>query len=175
MKNRKIIFILLFIFIIIIIFFIINNNINKTYRAEITNIEKEILAEKAYKNYAWGFQYRGKAIFDDGYIYEWDINELNYRYEANTVDEQVKWILDNGTCINKKVTLKDLEKIEENINLLEDNIKIEGYGADMGANYIVVWNRNKEKIKLKESGDNIGENKSEEAQKLIRIIDKYLK
>lgn len=175
MKNKKVIFMLIFIFIIILIGGIMIINKNKLYRTELGNSEKEILVEKAYRNHAWGFQYRGKAIFNDGSIYEWEINEPHYRYEEDSIDEHVKWILDNGICINKKVTERNLEKIEENINILEDDIKVEGYGADMGSNYIVVWNTNKKKIKLKESGDNIGENKSVEAQKLIKIIDKYLK
>ena len=151
----------------------------KSYNGTIiSQRDKNILAEKAYINYAWGFQYRGKAIFSDGSIYEWDIlgstEDTEYKYNAN-IEEQVDWILKNGICINKKVSEKDLEDIKENINLVKDNIQIKWEGDDMGANYIDIWNTNKDKIRLRESGDGSGENKSIVSQKLIKIIDKYLK
>lgn len=172
MKNKKNVFILITAFLIIIVLALIFNNINKSYRPELTNSEKTILVEKAYRNYAWGFQYRGMAIFNDGSIYEWDF-EGQYTY--NEFENYEKWILDNGYCIDKKVTEKDLEEIEKNIVVLKNNIERKHSGFDMGSKYIKVWNTHNEEITLKETGDYSGENISSYSQKIIRIINKYLK
>lgn len=175
MKNKKIIFLSIIILIIAVVLVIILNNMNKSYRKELSNSEKAILAEKAYMNFAWGFQYSGMAMFNDGSIYKWNFEGSNLDYKADTSEEHSKWILEHGSLISKKVTEDDLEEIEKNIDNVENNIEKKNTAYDAGSNYISIWNTDGKRITLKESGDYTGENKSTTSQKLISIIDKYLK
>lgn len=174
MKTKKYIIIAVVVLLVVIGMIAIFKSINKPYRKELDNKEKTILAEKSYSNSAWGFTYNGMAIFNDGTIYEWDFRGENGDYKANNSKEHANWILENGSKIDKKVSKKELDEIEKNITNLEDNIELESNAYDAGSNSVSVWNKDNEKIVLKESGDYRGENKSENSKKLIKIINKYL-
>lgn len=173
MKNKKIIIVP---FVIVITgIFILFNNMNKSYLTELSNDEKRIVAENAYMNFAWGFQYSGMAMFNDGTIYKWNFEGSNADYKVNSTEEHAQWILEHGTRVSKKVTEDDLKVIEQNINNLYGSINSKNTAYDAGSNYITVWDSNNKQIILKESGDYTGENKSNTSQKLISIINKYLK
>ncbi len=174
MKNKSVIFIFTIFVLIVVSIIIVFINMNKTYRNELSIDKKVILAEKSYINFAWGFNYSGMAIFNDGTIYEWNFVGNRKDYDVNNLKEYENWILQNGSKVDKKVTKKDLNRIKKNIKNLENNIESENTAYDAGSSSILVWNDNKEKIILKESGDNTGENKSNVSQELIKIIDNYL-
>ncbi len=144
---------------------------------ESNNHSRKILIEKSYSNYAWGSQYNGKAIFSDGTIYSWDSkNESdNWRnYNLTSIDELTDFLFDYGILEDTKVSKEDLEKIEEYINDLEDEIDIKHPGADMGTTVISAIKSDGKKIDLKLKGDAEGENKTKNAQELLEIINNYL-
>lgn len=175
MKNKKIIIISIIVLIIVAGAFILFKNMNKSYRNELSNSEKTILAEKSYMNFAWGFQYSGMAMFNDGTIYKWNFEGSNADYKVNNSKEHGNWILENGSKVNRKVSETDLDEIEKNIANLENNIDRKNTAYDAGSNSISVWNDDNKEVILKESGDYTGENKSDSSQNLIKIINKYLK
>jgi hypothetical protein len=178
MKKKKILFgILILVFVIVIVgILIIKNNNNNISGSFIFSNQPQIIAESSYKNYAWGFQFNGKAILSDGSIYKWNISNNDYSTDIpSDIDKYTNWILENGTKSESKVSNDDLEKIQKYILELEDNIETTNTAMDAGSSSIKVWNENKEKIILKESGDFSGENTTSASQNLIALINKYLK
>ncbi len=177
MKNKKTIIVLILVVLLIIsaIFLLkkswTKSNDAESYPEELDNNSKELVAVKAYMNYAWGFQYKGKAIFNDGTIYKWDYSGQGSIIK--NVEEHKNWILKNGTQMNKKVSEKDLKELEQNINNLEGTYEAVNESMDAGSNFIKIWKDGVE-TKIKESGDYTGENSSKTAQQLIKIINKYL-
>ena len=145
------------------------------FASSLNNNSKLLVAERAYTNWAWGFSYDGKAIFNDGTIYEWEYHNDDYADGfPETREDRGNWILKNGTPINRVVSEKDMNEIKNNIDALGSvNYEKEGGGADMGSSYISIW-KNNEEILLKESGDWRGDNTNKEAQNLIKLITKYL-
>lgn len=171
-KIIMIIAILVIIAIAVIAVFTLKGNFKKSYREPLDNDEKVLLAEKSYRNYAWGFVYRGSAIFNDGTIYEWDISDTTN--STNFEDSDIKdWILANGKKSDKKVTSQDLARIEKNIDNLENAISTENVAMDAGAIFTCVY-KDGEQVTLIESGNFTGENETKESQALLKIIDKYL-
>lgn len=173
-KNKKwicIFGIVLIIIAILVAVFIYKNKLN--------NNGKIILAEDGYQNFSWSFQYSGMAIFSDGTIYKWDVNKKTSDYKVTTREERTQWILKHGSRIFTKVTEDDLEEIEILIRDLEDNLETNSetnfIACDLGSSYITVWNSNDKEIDLIQFGSVDLENKSENSQKLISIIRKYLK
>ena len=176
-KKRNLLIILLLIIVIIIGFFIYKFYDNRHYRDELSKDAKKILVEESYSNYAWTAQFSGTAIFNDGTIYSWNSDnnkKENGNYNINSADGLKSYILENGKKRLKRVTSEDIEKIENYINNLEDSIDIGYPGADQGTNRISVWNSDNQEIKLSLKGDSVGENKSEIAQELLKLIDRYL-
>lgn len=176
--NRKIILSTIFLIILLIVIIIMGFFIYKLYKdkqiskrnTNELNIEgKQLLIEKSYHNSAWGFRYNGMAIFNDGTIYSWD-----YTDNRHFTGELKNLILEKGNLENKKVSAEDLEKIKEYINNIEDTLEIEYQGMDMGEEKVSVWNSSGKEIKLSVKGDGVGENKTKNAQELLKIIDKYL-
>ena len=147
------------------------------YKDELSKDNKKILIEKSYSNYAWSAQYNGMAIFNDGTIYSWNLTgnmkDLE-NYNVNSADGLKNYILENGKLENKKISAKDLEKIEEYINNIEDSIEIKYPGADQGTTTISAWNSNGKEIILSVKVDSVGENKTNNAQELLKIINRYL-
>ena len=131
-----------------------------------------MIAEKSYRNYAWGFAYRGSAIFSDGSIYEWDVGD-NTNSTNFEVENTENWILNNATLSDKKVSQSDINKMLKNIENLEDDITYENVAFDMGSSMINVWKDGKQ-ITLQQEGDSEGKNTTTESKKLIKIINKYL-
>jgi hypothetical protein len=154
-------------------------NVEETYQnsdfSESNYDEKKIIAEKAYKNYAWGFNYNGMAMFDDGTIYKWNFSGSYVDYNVNSNSEHIQWIIEHGNEVDEKVSEEDLNKIKQNIETLDGTIDFENTALDAGSSYIVVWNSNDKKITLREKGDLTGENNSTNTKKLIEIIETYLK
>ena len=175
-KKRNLLIILLLIIVIIIGFFIYKFCDNKNYKDTLNKENKRILVESSYSNYAWTAQFSGTVIFNDGTIYSWNSNNKkeNGNYNINSTDGLKSYVLENGKKRLKRVTSKDIEKIENYINNLEDTIDIEYPGADQGTSRISVWNSDDQKITLSLKGDSVGENKSEIAQELLKLIDRYL-
>ena len=148
-----------------------NNGTNNllAYREELKNEEKHIIAEKSYSNAAWGISYYGTAIFNDGTIYKFDIND--FKSGDGVPMEQL--IAKYGNKQSIKVTDGDLKQIENNIITLEDKIESKNTAMDAGSNYIAVY-KNGKKITLQEKGDYTGDNKTKEAKTIKKIITKYL-
>ena len=175
-----------FIFKIIFIFFLIGfgiltgylfiDNFQNQYPKELNYSNKKILASKIYSNYAWAITFNGTVIFNDGTIYQWEYfnNQLTEdTYNLNEEDALKKFILNKAKKKKIKVTKKDLAKIENSIQDLENIINLNCPGADQGDEDISIW-QNKKEIALKVSGDCIGENKTKKSQEILEILNKYL-
>ncbi len=141
------------------------------YRNELSKENKEVLIVKSYSRQDWEM-YNGWAIFNDGIIYSYSGN-----YNISSADELKNNIFEiNSKKLSsyKKVPAKDLEKIEEYINNIEDSIEIEDSETNQGTTTISAWNLNGKEIKLSVKGDSFGENKTNNAQELLKIVNKYL-
>jgi len=153
----------------------------QTYREELSLDEKEILIGYTYENYAWGYQGKELIVFNDGTIYTWetDITIDNNASKKSTcsIDDYdelyclKKRVIEEGTKINVKLSEQDLKTIEEQIKGLEDKIELNHLGADQGTYTLSVW-KDKKRIDLKVDGDATGENKTQNAQKIIKIFNK---
>lgn len=174
MKNKKLIIILVVALLIIttisiyILFTKKNENTSSNENAKLLVVQK-------YSNYAWGFSFSGTAIFDNGSIYTWkeSDNSITKEYEIETIEGIKEYILNEADLKTKKVSKKDLKQIKEQISKIDDDIKIEHPGADMGTETIFVIDEKDNKIILRETGDSVGENQTKEAQELLNIIEKY--
>lgn len=179
--KKKLLLVITFILIVITLIALYSQS-NQTpplaqYRPELDIVDKKILAEKSYSNFAWGVQYTTSIIFDDGTIFTWNFSgSLNdYPFFTNDSKEYRKnYILENGTKESKKVPITDLEFMENFIESLEDSIKIKYPGTDQGTSCTSVWNSNGTEIKLRLSGDAEGKNKEKNAKKILEIIDNYI-
>lgn len=172
MKIKKIAIILLIVSIITILFiyFFLKKD------EYVTNKDINFLIVSSYSNYAWEAHFKGTAIADNGNIYTWDeYGKVNKKgYKIATAEGLQKYILKESKLKNKKVSNNDLNKLKEYITNLEDKITFKYPGADQGTSTISVIIDGNEEITLKSTGDVIGKNKTKEAQKIIKIIDKYL-
>lgn len=141
------------------------------YRDELSKENKEVLIVKSYSRKDWEM-YNGWAIFNDGTIYSYSGN-----FNISSVDELKNDIFEiNSKKLSsyKRVPAKDIEKIEEYINNIEDSIEIEDSETIQGTTIISAWNSNGKEIKLSVKGDSFGENKTSNAQELLKIVNKYL-
>ena len=153
-----------------------------TYVKNIKNNDSHssLLAVSSYSNYGFYDDFKGTAIFNNGSIYTWDMKDFrtsDTKYDLNSQDGLKKFILNYGSRRLKNVSKKDLNQI----NTLTNNLTNEEVaynqkcmGADMGMYAIKVYNKNKESYILKESGNCEGNSKSNNAKKLIVLIEKYL-
>lgn len=143
----------------------------ENYRDELSKENKEVLIVKSYSRQDWKM-YNGMAIFNDGTIYTYSGN-----HNIGSVAELKNNIFENNSkklSSYKKVTSKDLETIEEYINNIEDSIEIEDSETNQGTTTISAWNSSGKEIILSVKGDSLGENKTNNAQELLKIINKYL-
>jgi len=140
------------------------------------NPNAELLVVSSYSNYAWGFQFYGTAIFDDGSILTWN-NEKDskskVKYNLETNEGLKEYILNEGKLKSIKVSNNKLEKMKENIEKLEDKIEIEMPGADQGTTSIYVINPDNDKITLKYTGDWNGENQTVESKEILKIVERF--
>ena len=137
-----------------------------------------IILASSYINYAWGFQYNGKAICDSGNIYSFSKSDRAAYVSASTDLETLNnYILSGDTKFVGRVNDKDLKTMKEYAKTIDNNYtEAASGGNDMGANVISIWDYDKnEKTLLKETGDWNKENTSENAKKLNELIEKYMK
>ena len=172
--KKEIVLSIIILILLLIVILLYCSNKNDSYPKELSNNDKVMIVEKAFQNYAWGFQYNGAAIFNDGTIYKWDVEGNKIDYKISDYERTEDWIFENGKKINKRVTDSDLKIINENIENLSGDYEPVNKANDAGSSYIKVLKDGK-MVKIKESGDFTGENKSSSAQKIIQVISKYLK
>jgi len=168
MKKRLIIILLIILVVAVIAVGLIISRKNKDIRG------LRVIAEKSYINYAWGVQYKGEAILNDGTIVKWS-NYDSYPSPQNMI-EKSNWIINNSDIKIEKVSNKDLKELNQYISKIQDEFEYEGsQGADMGVSSVKIYNYEKETIlKLSETGDWVGKNNSEEAKRCLDLIEKYL-
>ncbi len=108
-KTNKPIFVMLFILIIIFITYGIINaiifNKNKT-------TDLKLVAVRWYMPMEWTDFYCGKALFNDGTIYEWWIEG---RKRTEDTYKDIQWIQTHATKINKRVSPIEMEIIKKQI------------------------------------------------------------
>lgn len=172
MKTNKLIIILVILVIIITLFCILFAKENK-YSSNTADFK--LLVIDTYSNYAYGSQFYGTAIFDNGYIYTWkeDNNSNTQKYKIGTSEGLKEYILNEGKRKTKRVSNNDLELIREYVSQIQDDIKITHSGADQGTKSIYVIDEENNEIILKCSGDSNGENTTKEAKELLELIEKY--
>lgn len=156
-----------------------NNNASST-----ENIINNVLIEKTFINFAWGFQYHGTIILENGDIYSINVNEKDHynKIFKLTEDEEILFNT-NELLLNSKVDKKgsvkkkDLEKIKNEMKLLEETYTEPFVTAyDSGGYTTNVFDYSKNKIiLLEETGDWEKKNTSESAKKIIEIVNKYIK
>jgi len=168
-KKKLILIVGLIVMIVGILFYVL-------FEKNEINTNAQILIVNSYSNYAWGFQFHGTAICDDGSILTWNnVKESNLKmeYDIGTTEGLKQYILNEGKLKIRKVSNNDLEKLKEQISKLEDKIELTYPGADQGTTSIYVINTNNDKIILKCTGDCIGENQTLESKEILRIVEKY--
>ena len=120
-------------------------------------ITSTLLIEKSYSYYGRDKEYRGLLIYDDGSIYTFQ-NNISHIVSR-------KWF---------KVSGSDLRKLRKNINDLDGDFEIDSSYDDSDSSDTIYVYKNHKKIKIFENGDNKGKNNSEECDKILKIIHKYL-
>lgn len=110
--NRKILILLGIVILVIIIgsIFYIIHNLQKS------NGNNNILIEDSYINWAWGFQYSGQVICEDGSIYSFDMSGDYGTKVPEDLKGLNKFILKNAKLENARVSDSDLEKMKEYIS-----------------------------------------------------------
>ena len=140
--------------------------------------ELRVIAEKSYINYAWGFQYKGEAILNDGTIVKWSYlgSRIDSHFLQKEMIEQSNWIINNSDIKIEKVSNKDLKDLNKYINKIQNQFEYESsQGADLGANCVKIYNYEEGEIfELSQTGDWVGNNNSEDAKKCLQLIEKYL-
>lgn len=123
---------------------------------------KKIIAESSYVNYAWGFQYKGEIICDDGSI-----------FEAQSGDGGMSEIEYSLTA--RKVSQKDLSGIKKLIALIDKTKLAEKHCAyDMGSYKVSAFTQSGESVMLCGYGDRAVLNTDKNSAELINLIAKYL-
>jgi gamma-glutamylcyclotransferase (GGCT)/AIG2-like uncharacterized protein YtfP len=136
----------------------------------------DILIENSYINFAWGFVYYGQVICVDGSIYSFDASAKGE--SDHTFTELSEFILEYAVLEEERVSEEDLQKIREYSSGIDPNqqSKPESTAFDAGSNRILLYDyENKKEITLIESGDYESRNTSKDADKLIKIVEKYTK
>ena len=167
--KQRICFVILIVFVLVLLTTgLILGRTNKNISA------LSVIAEKSYENYAWGRTYRGEAILSDGTIVEWE-NYDSY-YSLKDIVDNSNWIIKNCKVKIRRVSKKDLKKLNEYIGHIQDEFKYESSkGFDIGSTCIKIYNYEiKRQLKLTETGDLVGNNNSEIAIKCVKLIEKYL-
>ena len=141
-----------------------------------------VIVDYTYSNWAWGFTYDGTLITDTGRICKVDLDNEQKSAFMDASDAGLSkisdFLLSHAHCYgmvssDDSLRIKELAgKIDEN-NLVTDGIVAHTF--DAGSTCASTWNYVTGRIyDLNCTGDKIGSNPSDEAQELIRIIDKYL-
>ena len=73
------------------------------------NINKKIIVVGQHTNYAWGYSYIGKAILNDGTIYEWKFDDEDLGKFVNSID----WINKNAKKTNTRVPQSEIDRMEQ--------------------------------------------------------------
>ncbi len=144
---------------------------------ETAEVSSNILVEYSYSNYAWAKTYKGCVIFDDGSIYEFDIDfPIPDEYNFDDTDSFSNYILKYGKKKKTKLLNGDLENLKENVEkyaLSNDSFDIDYIGCDMGDTVIKVYYNN-EKFLISTSGDANGKSTSDEGEYIYLKAAKYL-
>ena len=141
-----------------------------------------VIVGYTYSNWAWGFTYDGTLITDTGRVCKVDLDNEQKSAFMDASDAGLAktsdFLLSHAHCYgmvssDDSLRIKELAgKIDEN-NLVTDGIVAHTF--DAGSTCVSTWNYITGRIyDLNCTGDKIGSNPSDEAQELIRIIDKYL-
>lgn len=169
MKKRLLVIIL---FIALFILFGIYIKINK-------NKHNKLIVVDIYYNNAWTKTYIGKAIFDDGSIYTWNLagEEANFDTEyLNNKDKMEDFITNNAQKEEITISKNDLKSLKGYIKKLsseEENIALTCSGSDIGSGYFIVWKDDKTSKILSISGDCYGSLDNQYTKKINNITNKY--
>jgi len=171
MKKKNLIIILIVIIVIISTsVFLISNN-RKT--------NKRIIAESSHINYAWGFKYQGTVICEDGSIYTFDLSDSEEaNFDEMSLDKRNELILKNGELTKEKVSRKDLKKLKEYSEKIEQKYETRENGIstrDFGIVSVSIYNYRKDTITmLTQTGDNPMDNVWDGSEEALEVLSKYL-
>lgn len=170
MKKNKIL-LLSIMMIISILLIMICIVLTKKEEIDINTNEKHVLIVQKYENYAWSYVSYGSFICTDGTIYTYDKSEKKNNNSNNTSADA---LIEIGKLSKKRVSNRDMKILLDNIKELERReIKLKNAGNDIGSYATIVYKEN-EPITIKQRGDFEGEDKTKEAQRIIKIANKYL-
>lgn len=173
MKKMYWIFVAVAVVIVIGVFVAIkvNSGQNKT--------DGNIILESSYINYAWGFQYNGTVICDNGNMYSFKkMDRKEYENVCENLNDLQNYILSGDAEFVNKVTNQDLKQMKTYMESINDAeyTEVASGGNDMGAQIIYLWKQDKnERILLRETGDWNRENTNENTKALIELVEKYIK
>lgn len=140
---------------------VFNNLGSLVYPEEKDISDKKIVLEYSSTNYAWARTYMGNVIFDDGTIYSYDVDfqNLSENTDIGDLDDRINYIFEYGIKENRRVSTKDLEKIQDITDkLFEDEpiLETKNMGADIGITKVIVY-RDNIPLVISVSGDSYGQ------------------
>ena len=141
-----------------------------------------VIADRTYANWAWGFSYGGALITNTGHICKVKLGDEQKSAFMDASDAGLPkysdYLLSHAYCY-EMVSGDDLSRLKElsgkinEFNLVADGVV--GHTIDAGSTCVSAWNYEAGKIyDIDCTGDMVGSNPSDEAQKLIQIVNKYL-
>ena len=141
-----------------------------------------VIADRTYANWAWGFSYGGALITNTGHICKVKLGDEQKSAFMDASDAGLSkysdYLLSHAYCY-EMVSGDDLSRLKElsgkinEFNLVADGVV--GHTIDAGSTCVSAWNYEAGKIyDIDCTGDMVGSNPSDEAQKLIQIVNKYL-
>lgn len=168
MNNKKTIMIVIIIILLVLITLLVLKKVNDN--AEIDTTDNAVLIESSYVNYAWGYQYYGVVICNNGQIYEFEVDDKKADINRDNLVES-KYAKKKL----KNVSKSDLSLMKEYISQIEDNYTEQQSAMDAGSNSISVYKGDEnKKIILKETGDYNRKNTSTQTDALLKLIEKYI-
>lgn len=134
---------------------------------------KRVLIEKSYQNYAWGYQYSGTVICEDGSIYSFKFEKpSDTKYDKKT--KASKDILEHITESKGTVNKDDLKQLKEQLSTITNDVTEKHAAYDAGQTSIKYYHYDtNEIITLKSSGDYERQNNSQNLDNVLKILKKY--
>ena len=155
------------------------NNVIEDRSEDLSNIAidnpEEVIVEKAYRSYAWGFQYSGYIITKDGCIYKFSTEDSSTFGYNDNLENSYNNIKKIATKLDKKISEDDIKRIIKYSSLIDySNIKDDQsmIAMDAGVSYtdIII---DGEANTIDASGESYIKSDNEYVKKIIDIINKY--
>lgn len=171
-KIKKYLLIGILVFVIVVIAVIlIMKMINHQKRLQ--SLDGNVLIEEYHTIFATRDKYYGKAIYNDGQIYEFNFLRSD-DLVGLSLEKRSQKIKKEGKPLKEKISDEDMKLLRKYTQNIKDRYTRTIVNEALETSGIAIYNHAENAwIKLKEAGEYAGSNRSPKTEDILKILEKY--